>query len=82
LSKSGKQWPNTCDKLLSMWAVLNSLLYALAIILAAVFLFLLVGELESNRRLEILLKIAIFVSAGATVANQLLPNGLLAAITQ
>jgi hypothetical protein len=53
-------------------------IYTSAIILAAVFLFVLVGHFEPNPRLAALLKVAIIVAAGATIANQLLPGGVLA----
>jgi hypothetical protein len=64
-----------------MWAALTSL-YASAIIIVAVFIFQLVGEFEPNPRLAALLKVAIIVVAGATIANHLLPDGLLAVIAQ
>ena len=68
-----------------MWDALTFVYTSAAIILAAAFLFVLVGDLKPNPRLATLLKTAIIVvavAAAATVANHLLPGGLLAAIAQ
>jgi hypothetical protein len=45
---------------------------------AAIFLFVLVGDLEPNPRLAALLKAAIIAAAGAIITNHLLSSGLLA----
>jgi hypothetical protein len=37
---------------------------------------------EPNRRLALLLKCAILAAGGAAIANQLLPDGLLAAMAE
>ena len=74
-----------CDKLPSMWDALTFFYTSAIIILAAVFLFVLVGDLRPPPRLATLFKSAIVVVAvaiAATIANHLLPGGLLAAIAQ
>jgi hypothetical protein len=60
-----------------MWAMLTSI-YALVIILIGAFLFVAVDQFEPNRRLAIIFKCAIIAAAGAAIANQLLPGGLVA----
>ena len=55
-------------------------MYASAIIFIGAFLFTAVEWLEPNRRLAIVFKCAILAAGGAAIANQLLPEGLLAAI--
>jgi hypothetical protein len=55
-------------------------LYFLAISFTGAFLFVAVEKIEPNRRFALVLKCAIFVAAGAAIANQLLPDGLLAAL--
>ena len=47
---------------------------------AAAFLFAAVERLEPNRRLAIVFKCAILAAGGVAIANQLLPEELLAAI--
>jgi hypothetical protein len=68
-----------------MWDALTFIYTSAIIIFAAVFLFVLVRDLDPNPRLSALLKTAIIVVAvaiAATIANHLLPGGLLAAIAQ
>lgn len=70
---------NLCDKLPSMWAALTFIYTSAIIILAAVFLFVAVGDLEPNPRLAALFKAAIIAVPATTIANHLLSSGLLAA---
>ena len=62
-----------------MTAILTSL-YVSTIILVSAFLFKAVEWLEPNRRLAIVFKCALLAAGGTAIANQLLPEGLLAAI--
>ena len=55
-------------------------LYFLAISFTGAFLFVAVEKIEPNRRFALVLKCAILVAAGAAIVNQLLPDGLLAAL--
>jgi hypothetical protein len=55
-------------------------LYFLAISFTGAFLFVAVEKIEPNRRFALVPKCAILVAAGAAIANQLLPDGLLAAL--
>jgi hypothetical protein len=64
-----------------MTTVLGTL-YASAIIFIGAFLFTAVDWLEPNRRLAVVFKLAIIAASAAAIANQLLPGGLLAAITE
>jgi hypothetical protein len=64
-----------------MTAILTSLDVSL-IILVGAFLFAAIDWLEQNRRLAIIFKCAILATGGAAIANQLSPDGLLAAIAE
>ena len=55
-------------------------LYFLAISFTGAFLSGAVEKIEPNRRFALVLKCAIHAAGGAAIANQLLPEGLLAAI--
>ena len=57
-----------------------AVVYVSAISIIGVFLFAGVDWLEPNRRLAIIFKCAILAAGGAAIANQLLQEGMLAAI--
>ena len=62
-----------------MTAVL-AVVYVSAISIIGTFLFAGIDWLEPNRRLAIIFKCAILAAGGAAIANQLLQEGMLAAI--
>ena len=63
-----------------MWAALTTV-YVSAIVIVAAFLFAAIDWLEPNRRAALVLKCMILAPGGAAIANHLLPDGLLTAIT-
>jgi hypothetical protein len=63
-------------------ASLLAVLYASAIIFIGAFLFTAIEWLEPNRRLAVVFKCAILAAGAAAIANQLLPDGLLAAVAE
>ena len=62
-----------------MWMTALTLLYASVVAFVGAFLFRAVDWLEPNRRLALVLKYAIIAVGAVAIANQLLPDGLLAA---
>ena len=59
-----------------------TLLYASVVAFVGAFLFRAVDWLEPNRRLALVLKYAIIAVGAVAIANQILPDGLLAAIAE
>jgi hypothetical protein len=57
-----------------------AVVYAFAVTIIGTFLFTAVDLVEPNRRLAIVFKCALRAAGGAAIANQLLHEGLLAAL--